>query len=39
MYADVKAELIFDNLEEIIKILKISIKKLLEFCKEKSIDP
>ena len=39
MYADVKAELIFDNLEEIIKILKITIKKLLEFCKEKSIDP
>jgi len=39
MYADVKAELIFDNLEEIIKILKISIKKLLEFCKGKSIDP
>ncbi|MEM2083905.1 MAG: DUF86 domain-containing protein [Nitrososphaerota archaeon] len=39
MYADVKAELIFDNLEDIIAILKTSVRKLLEFCKEKSIDP
>jgi uncharacterized protein YutE (UPF0331/DUF86 family) len=39
MYADVKAELIYENLDDLISILKSSAKRLLEFCKERGIDP
>jgi len=39
MYADIKAELIYENLDGIIATLKESAKKLLEFCKENKIDP
>jgi uncharacterized protein YutE (UPF0331/DUF86 family) len=39
MYADVKAELIYENLNDLISTLKSSAKKLLEFCKERGIDP
>ena len=39
MYADVRAELVYENLDSMITTLKDSAKKLLEFCKEKSIDP
>ena len=39
MYADIKAELIYENLDGIIATLKDSAKKLLEFCREKKMDP
>jgi uncharacterized protein YutE (UPF0331/DUF86 family) len=39
MYADVKAELIYENLNDLISTLKSSAKRLLEFCKERGIDP
>ncbi len=39
MYADIKAELIYENLDGMIATLKDSAKKLLEFCKKKKIDP
>ncbi len=39
MYADVKAELIYDNLTEIVNTLKEFNKKLLVFCKNEGIDP
>ncbi len=39
MYADVKADLIFDELDENIKVLKAAVKKLLEFCEQKNLDP
>jgi uncharacterized protein YutE (UPF0331/DUF86 family) len=39
MYADIKAEMIYENLDEMITTLEKSAKKLLEFCREKKIDP
>jgi len=39
MYTDVKAELIYENLDNLILTLKNSVNKLLEFCKERRIDP
>ena len=39
MYADVKAEVICDNLGDIIMTLKETATKLLVYSKEKSIDP
>jgi len=39
MYADIKAEIIYENLNGIIATLKQSAKRLLEFCEEKRIDP
>jgi len=39
MYADIKAELIYENLDNMITTLKDSAKKLLEFCEEKKMDP
>jgi uncharacterized protein YutE (UPF0331/DUF86 family) len=39
MYADIKADLIFDELGEIVRNLKLGVNKLLEFCKQKGIDP
>ena len=38
MYADIKAEAIYDNLGDIIATLKETAKKLLEYSKEKNID-
>jgi len=39
MYADIKAELIYENLDNMITTLKDSAKKLLEFCEEKKMNP
>jgi Protein of unknown function DUF86. len=39
MYADVKAEAIYDNLGDIIATLKETARKLLEYSKEKNVDP
>jgi len=39
MYADIKAEIIYENLNEIIATLKQSAKRLLELCEERRIDP
>jgi uncharacterized protein YutE (UPF0331/DUF86 family) len=39
MYADIKADLIFDELDEIVKNLKLGVNKLLEFCEQKRLDP
>jgi uncharacterized protein YutE (UPF0331/DUF86 family) len=39
MYADIKADLIFDELDEIVKSLKSGVNKLLEFCKQKKLNP
>ena len=39
MYADIKADLIFDELGEIVRNLKLGVNKLLEFFKQKGIDP
>jgi uncharacterized protein YutE (UPF0331/DUF86 family)/predicted nucleotidyltransferase len=39
MYADIKADLIFDELDEIVESLKSGVNRLLEFCKQKGIDP
>lgn len=39
MYADIKAELIYESLDNMITTLKDSAKKLLEFCEEKKMDP
>jgi len=39
MYADVKAELIHENLNDLISTLKSSAKRLLEFCEKRGIDP
>jgi uncharacterized protein YutE (UPF0331/DUF86 family) len=39
MYADIKADLIFDELDEIVKNLKFGVNKLLEFCEQKRLDP
>jgi uncharacterized protein YutE (UPF0331/DUF86 family) len=39
MYADIKAEIVYENLDDTITTLKHSTKRLLEFCKEKGIDP
>ena len=38
MYADIKAEIIYENLNDIITTLKQSAKRLLEFCEERRID-
>jgi len=39
MYADVKAEVIYDNLEDIAKTLKEAARKLLKYSEERNIDP
>jgi uncharacterized protein YutE (UPF0331/DUF86 family) len=39
MYADIKADLIFNELDEIVKNLKLGVNKLLEFCEQKRLDP
>ncbi|MCS4542316.1 MAG: DUF86 domain-containing protein [Euryarchaeota archaeon] len=39
MYADVKAEIIHENLNEFIDTLERTLKSLLEFCKKNKIDP
>jgi len=39
MYAGIKAELIYESLDNMITTLKDSAKKLLEFCEEKKMDP
>jgi len=39
MYADIDAEIIYDNLEDIIQTLREAAAKLLEFSKGKNIDP
>ena len=39
MYADIKAEIIHKNLSKFIKVLRETLKKLLEFCKKNKIDP
>jgi len=39
MYADIDAEIIYDNLEDIIQTLREAAAKLLEFSKAKNIDP
>lgn len=39
MYADIKAELIYESLDNMMTTLKDSAKKLLEFCEEKKMDP
>jgi len=38
-YADIKAELVHENLEFFIKVLRESLKELLTFCKKNAIDP
>ena len=38
MYADIDAEIIYDNLEDIIQTLREAAAKLLEFSKAKNID-
>lgn len=39
MYADVRAEAIYDNLGDITATLKETARKLLEYSKEKNVDP
>jgi uncharacterized protein YutE (UPF0331/DUF86 family) len=39
MYADIDAEIIYDNLDDIIQTLREATAKLLEFSKAKNIDP
>ncbi|AGT35987.1 hypothetical protein N186_08245 [Thermofilum adornatum] len=39
MYADIDAEIIYDNLEDIIQTLREAAAKLLESSKAKNIDP
>lgn len=39
MYADIIPELLYDNLKDILDVLKFSVKRLLEFCKNNDIDP
>jgi uncharacterized protein YutE (UPF0331/DUF86 family) len=39
MYADIDAEIIYDNLDDIIQTLREAAAKLLEFSKAKNIDP
>jgi len=39
MYADVKAEVIYDNLEDIAMTLKEAARKLLKYSEEENIDP
>ena len=39
MYADIKAEIVYENLDDTITTLKHSTKRLLEFCKEKGNRP
>jgi uncharacterized protein YutE (UPF0331/DUF86 family) len=39
MYADVRAELIYENLDDLISTLKNLFAELLEFCEERGIDP
>lgn len=39
LYAEVKYDLIFDNLEEIIEVAKKLCEKILKFCEEKKLDP
>ncbi|MCX8189262.1 MAG: DUF86 domain-containing protein [Nitrososphaeria archaeon] len=39
MYADIIPELLYDNLKDIMNVLKISVKRLLEFCQYNNIDP
>jgi hypothetical protein len=39
MYADVKAELIYEDFNDLIPTLKSSAKMLLEFCEKRGIDP
>ena len=39
MYADIDAEIIYDNLEDIIQTLREAAAKLLEFSRAKNIDP
>jgi len=39
MYTDIDAEIIYDNLEDIIQTLREAAAKLLEFSKAKNIDP
>jgi hypothetical protein len=34
MYADIKAEIVYENLDDTITTLKHSTKRLLEFCGE-----
>ncbi len=38
-YADIKYDLIFDSLEDIITVLEKFVKKLLEYCEKTGIDP
>jgi uncharacterized protein YutE (UPF0331/DUF86 family) len=39
MCADVKAELIYEGLDDMIATLEDSAKRLLEFCRDRGIDP
>ena len=39
LYADIKYDVIFDSLEEIVSTLKNFVEILLKYCKEKGIDP
>ncbi len=39
MYADIRPELLYDNLKDILNVLQFSVKRLLEFCREREIDP
>jgi len=39
MYADIDAEIIYDNLDDIIQTLREAAAKLLEYSKAKNIDP
>lgn len=39
MYADIKAEIVHENLNGFIKILERSLNALLEFCRRNGIDP
>ncbi|MCD6403243.1 MAG: DUF86 domain-containing protein [Candidatus Aenigmarchaeota archaeon] len=39
MYADIKADVLYDNLDDIIKTLKEYANQLLEYCKTHNIHP
>nr|MDO8045312.1 DUF86 domain-containing protein [Candidatus Baldrarchaeota archaeon] len=39
MYADIKSEIIHENLREIINVLKEALKTLLKYCEKNKIDP
>jgi len=39
MYADIKSEIIHENLREIVNVLKEALKTLLKYCERNKIDP